>query len=557
MTYKRKHEYNIINNKGIEFKDIHAIEIDNFRLFNNQTVELGKYITVLSGRNGSMKSTLMGLIAHIYRTEFTDVFGQLMQTKLKEVFKLSKINDTEAYNYYVLFEDIDNNLIKEPVKIDFRKSDERHRIVPSGHVSGDGFFNLSSVYLNLKRLTPLVDLKVDIDDIISEKEELYTDDEKKFISKFYEQVLLVNNFKENDTYSAGFGNIKKNPVGPKNTFYDVESISSGEDNLGQIVSKLVSFMRIEKEHKNAHLIGLLSIDEFEASLHPIAQLNLFEFLMSWSKKYKVKIILSTHSLYLLKEIILKEHAIKNGDIVVNFISSEFKSENEFFIRKNPSFEDAMSELTLKPAEKENRMKVSVYVEDDIAKHYLLRILKEKEITNKLNIICEYKNSQKGTPYSSLASLANNFSNILYESRVFIVFDPDVDLDVVKEYKYVSKLPTLSGKNFPIEKELVLYILNLPGDNKFFSNINKQKEMFKQEFMKFRIPLDIDDVYKTTSTDVFKKWFDSNKNESKKYITRMVKNETEFYNKFKLEFIESVNKILLDHNLVPIKSSGQK
>lgn len=553
MDYKRKHEYNEKNNKEIEIKDIHGIEIENFRLFKNQKVDLGKHITILSGRNGSMKSTLMGLISHIYRSDYRDVFGEQMQTVLKEVFKLSNINDTDTYKYHVYFEDMNQNLIKEPVNIDYRTQSKRHRIVPSGHGSGDGFFNLPSVYINLKRLYPLVDLGGPK----SEGKVIYSEDEKEFISNFYEKILLVNSYKENDSYTVGSGSVKKKPIGPKNTFYDVESISSGEDNIGQIVSKLISFMRISNENKNDNIVGILGIDEFEASLHPIAQLNLFNYLLKWSKKYNVKIIISTHSLYLLKEIILQENEITRGNIVVNFISSEYKSENEYFIRKNPSYEDAMSELTLKPTEKEERMKVSVYVEDDVAKYYLLRILREKEITDKINIICDYKFSQKGGSYTSLASLANNFSAILYETRVIIVFDSDVDLSVIKHYKYVKKLPSLNENDFPLEKELVLYILSLSGDNKFFKDIGKQKEAFKQEFSEHNIPIDIEKATNTRGIRIFKNWFDSNKSESKKYITRMVRDNNDYYITFKLEFIKMVNEILLKHNLVPVKNTGQK
>lgn len=553
MDYKRKYEYNDKNNKEIEIKDIHGIEIENFRLFKDQKVDLGKHITVLSGRNGSMKSTLMGLISHIYRSDYNDVFDRPMQTKLNEVFKLSKTNDTDTYTYHVLFEDIDNNLIKEPVKIDFREQSGRHRIVPSGHGSGDGFFNFQSIYINLKRLYPLVDLAGPK----SENKVIFSEDEKEFISNFYEKILLVNSYKQNDSYTVGSGSVKKKPIGPKNTFYDVESISSGEDNIGQIVSKLISFMRISNENKKDKIIGILGIDEFEASLHPIAQLNLFNYLLAWSKKNNVKIIISTHSLYLLKEIILQENEITNGNIVVNFISSEYKSENEYFIRKNPSYEDAMSELTLKPAEKEEKMKVSVYVEDDVAKHYLLRILKEKEVTDKINIICDYKDDQKGSSYTSLASLANNFSTILYETRVIIVFDSDVDLNAIKHYKYVKKLPSLNGDNFPLEKELVLYILSMSGDDKFFKDMGKQKEVFKQEFSECNIPIDIEKAKNTRGIRNFKNWFNSNKSASKKYITRMVRDNNDYYKNFKLEFIKMANEILLKHNLVPIKNTGQK
>ncbi|EGQ1586196.1 ATP-binding protein, partial [Staphylococcus pseudintermedius] len=70
-------------------RKIKGINIEKFRLFDNEEIDLGSNITVFSGRNGTMKSTVMGLISHIYRTTKKDVFGNSMQTKLREIFRLS------------------------------------------------------------------------------------------------------------------------------------------------------------------------------------------------------------------------------------------------------------------------------------------------------------------------------------------------------------------------------------------------------------------------------------------------------------------------------------
>lgn len=40
------------------------ISINDFRLFHNQTLLLGKYLTVLSGRNSTGKSTILGMLAN-------------------------------------------------------------------------------------------------------------------------------------------------------------------------------------------------------------------------------------------------------------------------------------------------------------------------------------------------------------------------------------------------------------------------------------------------------------------------------------------------------------
>lgn len=65
------------------------ISINDFRLFHNQTLLLGKYLTVLSGRNSTGKSTILGMLANSgeqkkkdgvtysarpFRAEFSELF---------------------------------------------------------------------------------------------------------------------------------------------------------------------------------------------------------------------------------------------------------------------------------------------------------------------------------------------------------------------------------------------------------------------------------------------------------------------------------------------------
>ena len=90
---KSKRELGYADNKEIQIESIKAIEIEQFRSFNNRLVELGTQMTVLVGRNGSMKTSLMGLIAHPFSSESKDAFGRELKTTLKDVFKLSEIVD--------------------------------------------------------------------------------------------------------------------------------------------------------------------------------------------------------------------------------------------------------------------------------------------------------------------------------------------------------------------------------------------------------------------------------------------------------------------------------
>ncbi|HEL1255215.1 TPA: AAA family ATPase, partial [Streptococcus equi subsp. zooepidemicus] len=301
ISFNRKNDLGITDNKKIIIESLKGISIKKFRLIKNQEFLLGKNITVVSGRNGTMKSTIMGLVAHPFETNEVSITGEIMKTSFSEVFKLSIKKDI-PYEYDIKMDIIHNGKtehIAEPVKM-YKRSD-RFRLVPSGSAKGDGFFNLPSVYLNLKRLYPLVDIE---DKDISELNLRYSEREKQFISKFYERIFGKTEFSTFQTYKTDKSKVSKTPIGPgTEATYDIMSISSGEDNLSSFLKILLSFMRVaEKKENKKSLTGLLSIDEFEASLHPIAQLNLFNFLMEWSAKYNVQIVLNTHSLYLIQEV---------------------------------------------------------------------------------------------------------------------------------------------------------------------------------------------------------------------------------------------------------------
>ena len=89
LAGKRKTELGHSDNKEIPIKLILGIRIDRFRSFRGQSLVMGEHVTVLSGRNGTMKTSLMGLLAHPFSSESKDAFGSNLKTTLAEVFKLS------------------------------------------------------------------------------------------------------------------------------------------------------------------------------------------------------------------------------------------------------------------------------------------------------------------------------------------------------------------------------------------------------------------------------------------------------------------------------------
>ena len=479
-----------------------------------------------------------------------------MKTVFSDVFKLSTEKDTK-YKYDIMMKLILENEtvnLREPIKM--YKHRNRFRLVPSGNNKGDGFFSLPSVYINLKRLYPLTEIE---DNSLINIDINYSNAEKKFISEFYEKIFAQTAFSTFKTYRTDNTKIEKTPIGPgENASYDISSISSGEDNLSAFVKILLSFMRIFAKKNNKHsLTGLLSIDEFEASLHPIAQLNLFNFLLQWSRRYNVQIILNTHSLYLIQEAMQKKNEIDNGSISVNFITKQFSDNLAIF--HNPDFKFAKEELTLTPENTNpNLAKAKILCEDDIAIRYIKKILGSK-ISRRCEFIADISDSP-GTSWSTLKSIAKNAPKLLDDARVLIIFDADVTQKAIGNLSFNKYLiiPSINeNRKLPLEKELVNFILTMAADNMFFRKLNKTKSMFLQEFSQFNIPLTPDNI-EDTKTEYYKNWYNSmTRKESNRLRDYMISQHTKTFDTFKNEVVKILNQIFNEHGIPPIQKTGQK
>jgi hypothetical protein len=364
-TVRRK-DLPYADNKSLPIERVLAIDIKKFRTFENQTIFLADHITVFSGRNGTMKTSLMGLIAHPFEGEG--------KTTLREVFNLSATFDTEKYEYDLVLKSGDQ-LVGEPVSIYYvAEKTNRHRVVVSGAEKGDGNFTYNTSFLNLKRLHPLVDTRAAPD-----ATQQLTAAEKADLKKFYETVLPSTEY--GDFAAIHQKNIKTTfaPHGATAT-YDWDSISSREDNLGAIFNRLLGFQRSFKPSAAGN--GILCIDEFDSSLHPVAQLRLFDYLYKWSIKYKVQVVISTHSLHLIQRLYLHHQANMAADrVIVNFVSKSQSVNGNHPVIKNPEYELAYKELTLEePAEVAKARKVRVFCEDDFAIHFAKRLIGTPKIT---------------------------------------------------------------------------------------------------------------------------------------------------------------------------------
>ncbi|MGG6361240.1 AAA family ATPase [Peribacillus frigoritolerans] len=524
-----------ITNKEINVKKIKGINVKKFRNMSDSTINLANRITLLAGHNGTMKSTLVGLFVQPFNSKAEDIFGSVLKTQFSEIFKLSSQYDKEKYEYDVILEDKDGLNIKIPVYTKPRSSkDPNIRIVTGGASKSDGNLIYNTNYLNLNRLYSIHTSKA-----VPHPVELSTI-EKEFVSDFYNAVLIKRSY--NDMETVLDEKLKKT-FGPANGTYNYESISSGEDNLGRIANSLLSFMRIADSNIiKSSFNGLLCIDEIEASLHPVAQINLYDFLYKWSNKYKVQILVNTHSLPLIGHSI---EMANNGKEVNTYYLSTLYTE-DINVIPNPPYETIYKELTFdfQLPEKIKIPKIDVICEDKLAIKFLRYMISKQALLNRLNFI--EPDEKEGFPYNFLIKLCNSASTFV--SNTIIIFDADVSNNAIKKIRKsdnIMRLPDLEAQ-LPIEKLLVKYLFEKSKNDVIYTKTLKMpKDAFLSTLLSNNIKIkDISDIGQI-DTKHFKKWFNTNDHIVSKVFNTFSKN-VNGREEFVKELTNIINKISLSN-----------
>lgn len=532
VTYKSTKELGYDSTKSVTIKKIDGIKLINFRGIENEVLELGEYITVLAGKNGTMKSTMLGLIAHPFTSpnKAKDILGHPLKTNLSDVFKLSPEKDNSKYSYSLYLTTSNNEKLREIIRVWYYQNGNRFRVfVGEKNIKDVGNFLLNTCYINLKRLFPIIDTKA------KEQENISIDEsDARFIFEQYQSIFQRTSFQSTKVVSQ---DNMKDTLGPSDTYYDFNSISSGEDNLGHILIKLLAFKN-NLINNDGNLNGILCIDEIEASMHPVAQEKLFNILYLFAKQYHIQIVFTTHSLYLIQHIVNQQVMGKKG-ISINILSTQYVSEGKFRVVHNPDYKTAYKELTFRDKDDFDLYKPNIILEDKVAGDFFRRIIKTRDILDNVNLITDLAENDVGNTYTYLKSLIKKGTLLLEDS--IIIFDADVDISDIKTntvpyFKFYDK------DNYAIEKRIVKWIYDLDAGHPFFKSIKKEKASFIADFTSAKINFLDDDIkVKQWEIKIFKKWVDNNKPLFNKCLTQYVNFEQNSFTKFKSDVINAINK----------------
>ena len=506
---------------------INSIEIDKFRGFEDFTMSLNPNITCIAGHNGVGKSTILAILSNCgeikgYKTlngqkfkgEFNRIiigdkdfddreestikfsFSGLIESgqtinevsfrktfqkskKLKGYKLLKKSQRDKIAELYNAAQENETDLEKLPMSslyylTDKTESNTRFRLIPKKQPDirdHESKISWPTLYIGLSRLYPVGENEEKV-----EYKKLESNFDNYIINKHKEIMSSIDEYEslENTTIS----NLKSS-TSIKTALYPPTANSSGQDNLGQILTAVYSFEKLKSDMGSDYKGGLLVIDELDAALHPAAQNRLLKFLKEKSQELDLQVVFTTHSLSLLEYIF--EIRERDSKVTTYYLT---KARGKVEHVENPTSRYLRNDLT-QQMETVSLKRIPVLTEDSVARWYLEKIIefynnKKENVTidiQRLNFI----ESEIG--WSNISGLIKN--DFSYYSNYIIVFDTDLNGDLGEQLKNNLKgslfenptrgndtyfiLPTISEyRNFNIERMMWEFLISLPADAEFYN-----------------------------------------------------------------------------------------
>jgi len=490
---------------------ITAVDIKKFRHLENVKFNVGKRLTIISGSNGTGKTSVLGLIGHIFtypKSEKT-LLNQSFETLFSTVFRFSeKFDKGGEHKYSLEFSDGTKKFAQS--RETKEASGKRFRIDVGERKGGEGKIKRPVIYLGLKRLIPLAQenefsIKIDKEDKLSE---IY----KELFKDYYNRIFATDiNVTPKHTKSRN-----KENYSPTTDNYDAYGISAGQDNIGQIILSLLSF-RYLKETVADYSHGVLIVDELDATLYPAAQKNLLDLLLKETDGLNLQVVFTTHSTDILNHVFSQS-------------SSHFKHHTEFVFLNNVSgsvevlqgphiLKNVVADLNHQVVQFGKPKTINIYFEDPEGRTFFNNLIKGRGINKKIK--AQDVSLGAGNYVNLIRARFPEFNNSL------VVLDGDYRKNLDK--KFIKKVVFLPGIIRP-ESVILDFLKSLPEADSFWETAGGYtKRVFIQQSLNLR-----DDRV------VMKNWFNSEKQYWGKGCAKL-------FSRWKVENIVEVESFVADLN----------
>lgn len=479
---------------------VESLVITEFRRFHDVHVDFIKPVTLIIGQNGTAKSTLLGMLAQPFSFgsekekekldasaylanyhglglfDYADIAGNSYTYPCDKIFRLSKKHDTpnKRYLYETKLSGLDFSVdttsplkSKKLLTVQQTRAGKIRFVTGPGssekisHNSGEGNFPHPVIYLSLGRLLPLAEVK---DCEISQGQGKLDSSESKWYVDAYKAIFSVID----ETPNSGLMDTKekKRSIVPLTETYDGESCSAGQDNIGRLLTAVLSFRRLKKSLGDRYRGGLLLIDEVDATLHPASQVKLMELLCKEAADLSLQIVATTHSMYLAETCLT---ALKKSVGVVQVK----KSGTSLGIKSDATIDDIRADLkniAIPPPKRRRKRKISVVLEDSEAvRLFRFLVAQRKALKSRLSVA-----NIKGKKSDGQAnSLSGQYLKIFAENAGKIpelqnvIFIPDGDMAWAKMPRPKNPNVVALPGTKPIEVQIFELLKNLEDDDSFW------------------------------------------------------------------------------------------
>lgn len=362
---------------------IKSIEIEKFRAFEHASFCLGRRLTVISGRNATQKTTLLGMIGQpftisskthpMYGCKTID--GYNFHSQFREKFKISpqydvigehkwtlRLHNGVCERNYFSVESIARRQKGQVPTLRFWNAESRAK--------GAGYIQMPVYFLSLSRLFPIGE-SGKTQSIASN----LTKEELEYCIDSYRTILSIQNTGEDPVVGLEKGTSSKVFAGVSDSTHDIFTNSAGEGNIMKIILAVMSFRRLKEQFGRSYKGGILLIDELDATLYGFSQGKLVEYLWKAAGDYKIQIIFTTHS-----------------PVILKCVNKYYRKERQEKGIKLPLSAYDNSIVYLKPCYNEEG-KRTIMPENIFSTDELSQILNDINLTapvggNKINIYCE-------------------------------------------------------------------------------------------------------------------------------------------------------------------------
>jgi len=518
---------------------VSSLTIHTFRKFlSDMKIPLHPNITFIVGQNATSKSTLLGMICQpleftskykkytriyddIIKQDMKTIAGTAFESDISDVFRMSPIYDNpenKKYTYDIHLT-VDDDTLVLPVSSEKRGDQKENNIrfvAGKTRHSGEGNFPHPVIYLGLKRLYPLADSKkFSINPSFQLSQE-----EKDFYAEWQQKIMVVPEKIEPEFVSTD----TRDFLGAQTSVYDAETNSAGQDNLGQILSAIISFRRLKETLQERYCGGILLIDEVDATFHILAQEKLLDLFVYASQKLNLQIVCTTHSLGLIQS--CSYHYKKFASIVLLYRRGE-----TIRAKSDVSYQDVEAEIKAAAVKGYEPPLTTVLFEDNVAAQFFRFITNGQYKTFIKTYSTERNNDKTALPANVYLWLAAK--DIPEFNAIIFVIDGDKSGEITKKHRHILALP---GTN-ALEKEMYQFLHTLPEDDEFWS-VEPGGYNWQMCFRDYvNIPSD-------TKTNGYKEWFSKQKSYwgtgLKKLYTRWIKENKSLAIQFNKEFFKVYN-----------------